>query len=197
LHDLRDRLDQNCDAGSCTLKARGFRIERALQPGRCNPRETQRNSAAPPGGEAAGLAVAHDRRSKRVRHYQATIIGDQRGGKPACDGKVQAVGKFAIARPFSVGAEIGERALDLDSDDLTAPPQSQDIGAAAVGEREFDESGVAKLAQGAANSARQETGINRFGGEYVGGRNGHNGGILDAQSGLVVDERPGAAGGEC
>lgn len=123
------------------------------------------------------------------------MIGDERCWEPAGYGKVQAIGKFAIARPFLVRTEIGDRTLDLDSNDLAASPDSQNIGAASVSEREFDERGIAELVQGAANSARQSTGINRFYSEYVGGRNGHDTRTLLAMREIVVNHRPVAMGG--
>src|SRR5437763_5186773 len=49
-----------------------------------------------------------------VRHYEATIIRDQKGWKIAGHSKIQAVGKFSIARPFTIGTKIGDRRLDLD-----------------------------------------------------------------------------------
>src|SRR5947207_7154173 len=49
-----------------------------------------------------------------VRHYEATIIRDQKGWKIARHSKIQAVGKFSIARPFTIGTKIGDRSLDLD-----------------------------------------------------------------------------------
>jgi hypothetical protein len=96
-----------------------------------------------------------------VRHYEATIIRDQKGWKIAGDSKIQAVGKFSIARPFAIGTKIGDGRLDLDGDQFASLAERKDIGAATVGERKFEEAGITELAERAADPARQNGGADR------------------------------------
>ena len=96
-----------------------------------------------------------------VRHYEATIIRDQKGRKIAGDSKIQAVGKVSVARPFAIGTEIGNRTLDLDRNQFASLAEGKDIGAAAAGKREFDEAGITELAERAADSACENAGAER------------------------------------
>jgi hypothetical protein len=136
------------------VETAGLGIERAAQPGGGYPGKAQGHGPAPPRGKRGGSAFAQYRRAKRIRHHQATILRDQRGRKPARHGETQAVGKFAIVRPFVVGAKIGDRTLDFDDNQVAALAERQNIGAAAVGEREFDEARIAEVIEGAAHAAR-------------------------------------------
>ncbi len=67
-----------------------------------------------PAAEGSRLPSRNTDRAERIRHHDATILGDQRDRKPICHGEVQAIGKFAIARPLLVGTKIGHRTLDFD-----------------------------------------------------------------------------------
>src|SRR4029079_12405196 len=72
--------------------------------------------------------------------------------------KVEPVCELPIAGPFAVGAEIGNRTLDLDDDEIARLAERQDVGAAPVGQGEFDEAGITELRQRPADAARQQQG---------------------------------------
>jgi hypothetical protein len=72
-------------------------------------------------------------------------LRDQKGWKIAGHSEIEAVGKFPIVGPFTVGAKIGDRSLDLDGDEIAVLAKSEDIGTTAIGEREFEKADIAKL----------------------------------------------------
>src|SRR5205823_3399968 len=78
------------------------------------------------------------------------------------DGEKEPVAELPVIGPFAVGAKIGERRFDLDDGDLAAAAERHDVGAATVGEGDLEQAGIAKLRQGAADAARQESGETGF-----------------------------------
>jgi len=86
--------------------------------------------------------------------------------------EIKTIGKFAVGRPFAIGAEIGDRRLDLDNHQVASFAEREDVGAPSVREREFDEARVAELIEGAADTPSKERG-GRDGINI--GRNGHGG----------------------
>jgi len=88
-----------------------------------------------------------------IRHYEATILGDERDGKNFGDGKIETIGEIAILGPFAIGSEIGDRAFDLDDRKLAAAAEGEDIGSPTAGERELEKAREAELFERAANAA--------------------------------------------
>ncbi len=103
----------------------------------------------------------HDR-AERIRHHQATFIGDQHARKVVWHGKVKAIREVTVGAPFAVGAKIGHGRFDLDDHEVARLAESENIGAAAVGEREFHQAHVSEVLQGAADAARQKGGTGRL-----------------------------------
>ena len=108
------------------------------------------------GGERRCDAVAQHGRAERIRHHQATFFGDQTRRKIVRHGEIKPVRELSVGGPFAVGAEIGHRALDLDDDEVAGLAERENVGAPAVGEREFDQAGIAELLERAADAARQQ-----------------------------------------
>jgi hypothetical protein len=123
-----------------------------------------------PDASAPAAPSRNQRRREAVRHYEATFLGDERHGKTAWYGKIETIGEFAIIGPLAVGTEIGDRALDLDDDQIAAAPQRENIRAAAVGEREFEQAGVAELLERAADTASEKRRREGFAGRHCVGR---------------------------
>ena len=138
-----------------------FRVEVAAQPGGRRQRETQRQGAAPGRRQRACDTVAQHRRAEGIRHYQATFFGDQKSRKFVRHSEIEPVRELPVAGPFAVGAEIGHRALDLDDDEVARLAERQHVGAAAIGQREFDKARIAELRQRPADAARQQQGRTR------------------------------------
>ena len=111
---------------------------------------------------AAASGVATPSRRTAAPNPSATIrphsSGMRRDGKPLRHREIEAVREIAIAAPFAVGAEIGDRGFDFDDDQIARPAERQDVGAAAIGEREFEQAGIAELGERAAGAARQTLG---------------------------------------
>ena len=108
-----------------------------------------------PGLSGIAAAVAQYRGAERIRHHQATFLRDEHRWKPARHGEVETIGKLAISRPLLVCPKIGHRAFDLDDHQVAALAEGHNIGAATIGEREFDQTGIPELVQGTANPACQ------------------------------------------
>ena len=64
--------------------------------------------------------------------------------------------KIAVTRPLAIGAEIGDRALDFDNQEVARFADPEDVGAAPIDERKFDEAGIAELIEGAADAPREK-----------------------------------------
>ena len=122
--------------------------------------ETQSYRATARRGERMCDTVTQQCATVAVRHYEATIFGDQEHWKIARYSKIEAVGKFSIAGPFAVGTEIGDRSLDLYGDKIAGLAKREDIGAATIGEREFDKARIADLSKNAAYTAGDHGGAN-------------------------------------
>ena len=78
-------------------------------------------------------------------------------------GEIETIGEIAVGRPFAVGTEIGNRALDLDDDEVAGLAEGQHIGAPPVGERELDEAGIAELVERPAHATREKQRGGRLG----------------------------------
>src|SRR5438874_259594 len=155
------RVEIREDKQSPSFQPPRIRIELAVQPARRGERKAQGQGAAPGRGERGEGAMAQQRRAKRVRHYEATFFGDEEGGKLVRHSEIEPVRELPIKGPFTIGAEIGHRAFDLDYHQVAGLAERQDVGAAAVGEREFAKARIAELLERAANASRQQ---NRSGG---------------------------------
>ena len=79
-------------------------------------------------------------------------------GKVVRDREIQTIRKIAITRPFAIAAKIGDRALDFDNHEVARLAEPEDIGAAPVDERKFDEAGIAELVEGAADAPGEKRG---------------------------------------
>ena len=77
-------------------------------------------------------------------------------GKVVRHREIKTVREIAITRPFAIAAEIGDRALDFDDHEVASLAEPEDIGAAPVDEWKFDETGIAELVKGAADTAREK-----------------------------------------
>src|SRR5204862_7801032 len=89
------------------------------------------------------------------------FFGDEEGWKLVRHSEVEPVREFPIEGPFTIRAEIGHRAFDLDYHQIAGLAECQNVGAAPVGEREFEEARIAELLERAADAPRQQ---NRSGG---------------------------------
>jgi hypothetical protein len=131
-------------------------VELAPQPRRSQTRKAQGEGAPSPAAERGYATVAQQGGTERIRHHQATFLGDQHLGKVVWNRKIEAIREIAVGYPLSIGAEIGYRAFDLDDHKVASPAEAEDIGAPSVGEGKFYESGVAELVERAANPSREE-----------------------------------------
>ena len=77
-------------------------------------------------------------------------------GKVVRHREIKTVREIAITCPFAIAAEIGDRALDFDNHEVASLAEPEDIGAAPVDERKFDEAGIAELVKSAADAAREK-----------------------------------------
>ena len=127
-----------------------------MQPRRRRAGKAQGQGAAPARVERRRARLAEQDSAERVGHHQATFLGDQPLRKMARDREIKTIGKIAVGRPFVVGAKVGDRALDLDDHEIAGPAEPEDVGTAPVEEREFNETGIAELVEGAADAAREE-----------------------------------------
>src|SRR5437868_3677736 len=137
---------------------RGLRVELASEARRRGPRKAQCHRAASGGGERRCDTVAQQGRPEGIRHHEATFFGDENGWELVRHSEVKPVREFPIAGPFTVGAEIGHRALDLDNDEIAGFAKRQNVGPLSVGERKFGEAGITELIERAADAARQQQG---------------------------------------
>ena len=74
------------------------------------------------------------------------------------DREIKTICKIAVGRPLAIGSEIGDRALDLDNQEIASLAKPKDVGAAPVDQRKFDEAGIAELVERTADTAGQERG---------------------------------------
>jgi len=109
-----------------------------MQPRRRGACKAQGQGAAAARVERRWARLAQQDGAERVGHHQTTFLGDQLLRKMARDREIKTIGKIAVTLPLAVGAKIGDRALDLDDDEVTGLAEPEDVGAAAVEEREFD-----------------------------------------------------------
>ena len=133
-------------------------IERSTQPGCCDARKAQSQGAATAWVERRRARLAQQGSAELVRQHQATFLGDQRLWKVGRDREIKTICKIAVGRPLVIGPEIGDRALDLDNQEIASLAKPKDIGAAPVGQRKFDEAGIAELVERTADTAGQERG---------------------------------------
>jgi hypothetical protein len=77
------------------------------------------------------------------------------------DREIKTICKITVTRPLAIGAEIGDRALDLDNQEIASLAEPEDVGAAPVDERKFDEARIAQLVERTANAAREKGGGRR------------------------------------
>jgi hypothetical protein len=110
--------------------------------------------------------VAQHRRAKGIRHYEATFLGDEDRRKLVRNSEVEPIREIPVQSPFAIRAEIGHRAFDLDYHQIAGLAEREDVGAAPVGEREFEEARIAELLERAADAACQGTGKGGLGGAH-------------------------------
>jgi len=134
----------------------GLGVKMAMQPRRGETGEAQGEGATPAGVEWRSQTIAQQGSAERIRHQQATFVGDQRSGKVVRNREIQAVCKIAVSCPFTIGTEISDRGFDLDDREITRLAKAQKICATSVSERKLDEGRIAELAKGAADTPRQQ-----------------------------------------
>jgi hypothetical protein len=117
-------------------------------------------------------AAANQGRGEGVRHYEATILGDERDGKRFWDGKIETIGKIAIFGPLAVGTEIGDRAFDLYDRKFAATTEGKNIGSPPIGERELKKARKAELFERAADAAGEKRCGQRFINRRLAGKDG-------------------------
>jgi len=139
-------------------EACSVRVETSLQSHCPDAGKAQGHRTAPAGAERCRLAIAQQCRSERIRHHQATFIGDQHLREVAGNREIKTVSKIAVGRPLAISAEIGDRSFDLDNYEIAGLAERKNISATPVREREFDEAGVAELIESAADAPSQELG---------------------------------------
>ncbi len=83
------------------------------------------------------VGVADKTTAVAVGQNEAGLLGKDAAGKRRLDGEVQLVAIGLVFRPFLIGPEVGNTGLDFDNGDCSVGGKPDDIGAAAVGEREF------------------------------------------------------------
>ena len=81
--------------------------------------------------------------------------------KVVWDAEIKTICKIAVTCPLVIGAEIGDRALDFDNQEVARFADPEDVGAAPIDERKFDEAGIAELIERSADAAREEGGCRR------------------------------------
>jgi hypothetical protein len=138
----------------------------AAQPARSGEAKAQGQGAAPGGDERGRGAVSQHRRAKGVCHYEATFFGDEDGRKLVRNSEVEPVGVLPVEGPLAIRAEIGDRAFDLYYHQIAGQAERDYVGAAAVGEREFEEARIAELVERAADAACQQTGNGELSGAH-------------------------------
>ena len=136
----------------------GLRVEMAPQPRRRETRKAQGKGAAAPAAERGWATIAQQSSTERIRHHQATFLGDQYLRKVVRNRKIQPIREIAISWPLSIGAEIGYRAFDLDDHKVASLSEAEDISPASIGDRKFREGGVAELVKRAAHPSNKEYG---------------------------------------
>ena len=140
------------------MEASRFGIERSMQPRRSGAGKAQGQGAAAARVERRCARLAQQNSAERVRHHQATFLGDQLLRKVARDREIKTISKIAVRRPLTIGAKIGDGVLDLDDHEIAGLAESEDVGTAAVEKREFNEADIAELIEGAADAPSEERG---------------------------------------
>jgi hypothetical protein len=74
-------------------------------------------------------------------------------GKLGRYGEQKGIAIGEVLLPLAVGAEVGERRLDLDDGDAALPVQPQYVGAATVAELHLGDHGIVEVDEKARNSA--------------------------------------------
>src|SRR5262245_25330922 len=93
----------------------------------------------------AAISVSDD----QTRVFRKDICRYVRRG-----GEIEPVAMQPVVGPFLVDAEILDRRLDLDDPELAVVAQRHQVGAAAGGERQFADAGMAERDQQALRAAR-------------------------------------------
>src|SRR5271154_5973946 len=137
--------------GSNSVQSSRFGVEKAAQPRRRDAGKAHRHGTAAAGLEPRCAAIAKYGCAERIRHHQATFIRDQRTRKVVWHGKVKTIREVTIGTPLAVGTKIGHGTLDLDNHEVAGLAESENIGAPAIGEREFHQARIAELLQDAAD----------------------------------------------
>ena len=149
---------RNCSGISRCVQAYGLRVETSAQPHCPDAGEPQSQRASASRGERHRGAVPQQCSTKGIGHHQATFLRNKHLRKVVRHREIKTIGKFAVGRPFAIGAEIGDRRLDLHNYQVASFAEREDVGAPPVREREFDEACVAELIEGAADTPSEERG---------------------------------------
>src|SRR6266576_1320911 len=119
----------------------------AVQPGRCEAGEAQSERAATAGAERGRTSLAQQRGAERIRHHEATFVGDQHLGKVVGNREIETICEIAVRYPLVIGTEVGDRAFDLDDHKIPRLAEAEKIRAGSVDQWKLDEDGIAELAE--------------------------------------------------
>jgi two-component system, response regulator RegA len=117
-------------------------------------RDAQHHRLARRRGELVLRRFAHDLAAESVGDDQARVLRKNLARHVERGGKEQPVAMRAIFHPFVVGAEIGDRGLDLHDPDFTRRVERDEIGSAAGREQQFADAAEAVRQQKPHGAAR-------------------------------------------
>ena len=110
---------------------RPLRIGQRLQPQRRGVGKSQHHGFAPCRQQPMLGCLAHYRCAKRIGHDQPGVGGKYLAGNVDDGCKEQPVAVQPVFHPLLIGAEIGDRRLDLNNDDFAVAAKRHQIGATA------------------------------------------------------------------
>jgi NAD-dependent oxidoreductase involved in siderophore biosynthesis len=112
-----------------------LRIVQPTQPLRRHGGEAKQHALARRGGKFVFRRLAVQVRAIGVGDDQSGVAGKQVARHFLREGKEQPITMQPVVRPLPVGAQIGQRRLDLDDPDLAALVQRHQIGTPAGRQR--------------------------------------------------------------
>ena len=92
------------------------------------------------------------------RGVREPLVGNQLGGEIFVDGKIEAVAKFKILRPFLIGHEIGATRFDFDDGEGAAPVERNHVCPPPVLKAKLGQADLAERAEMARKATRQSGG---------------------------------------
>src|SRR5579885_1042708 len=130
LSERRNRIASSASGSFLRKKfmepSESIRVERARKPLGRNQRKAQGDGAPAPGMEDHAPGGAQDRAAELVGHDQPRRSGQQALRKLRRYCEVEQVAERQIVRPFVIGLEVGNRNLDLDTDDGAVAADGRD-----------------------------------------------------------------------